>query len=233
MKKRLGPGIFGVLLALHLAAQINQIPWLLYASKALLVPALIFWLLHSTARNTDTIKLFALSALLFSWGGDVLLIFVRLNESFFLAGLCAFLIAQVFYLYTFRRIALGQRLPVRLLLLVPVTLFWTLLYYFLFPSLGDYRLPVFIYGTVITMMLFFALQLGFSPKYNRLIAGGAALFILSDMFLAWNKFRNPFTGADSLIMLSYGIAQYFICGGIIGFLHEQEFPESIEPAKKS
>jgi uncharacterized membrane protein YhhN len=231
MKDRSGPVLFGVLFALHLAALINHTAWLTYATKSLLMAALVFWLLRSTARSTDSLKLFALSALLFSWGGDVLLLFVPLDASFFMAGLCAFLIAHFFYLYCLWQIRKAQQIPFRPLLLLPVMLFGAAFCYLLWPHLGNFRIPVLIYGAILCLMLFSALQLGFSRKNNRLIAGGAALFVLSDSFLAWNKFHTPFSGADVLIMLSYGMAQYFLCAGIGGFIADPQDSPTANPNK--
>ncbi len=214
--------MFFCLLGLHLAAIINHIPWLGWATKPLLVPVLVFWLLQSTSGVTNPLKIHALSALLFSWAGDVLLIFVPISASFFLAGLTAFLIAQLFYLYCFLQLRKAQQLPFRFWLLIPVGIFCTAVLYLLTPWLGALKIPVMVYGTIISLMLFAALQLGFSPRRNRLIAGGAALFVFSDIMLAWNKFRAPVSGADVLIMLSYGIAQYYLCRGIIGNLNDLE-----------
>lgn len=216
--------MFFCLLGLHLAAIITHTEWLSHATKPLLVPALIFWLLQSSSRVTNPLKIHALSALLFSWGGDVLLIFVPISASFFLAGLSAFLIAHLFYLFCFLKLRKQLQLPLRLLLLIPVGLFCAAVLWLLTPWLGDLKIPVMVYGTAISLMLFAALQLGFSPTSNRLIAGGAGLFVFSDILLAWNKFRAPVSGAEVLIMLSYGIAQYYLCRGIIGILNEQEIP---------
>jgi uncharacterized membrane protein YhhN len=227
MKNRLGPAIYGVLLALHLAALITRNDWLAYATKALLMPALVFWLLQSTSQITNPIKIIALSALLFSWAGDLLLLFVvplgdSLGANFFLAGLGAFLIAHLFYIYCLFQLRKKLRLALRPALLVPVLLYGAIVFYLLTPHLGGYRIPVLLYGIIISIMLFNALQFGLNPKPNRLIAAGAILFVLSDTFLAWNKFRTPFSGAGILIMFSYGVAQYFLCEGIINLMQEEE-----------
>ena len=45
------------------------------------------------------------------------------------------------------------------------------------------------------------------PTFNAL---GAALFVLSDSLLAWNRFRNPFPAAQALIHATYFPAQWLI-----------------------
>jgi uncharacterized membrane protein YhhN len=42
---------------------------------------------------------------------------------------------------------------------------------------------------------------------------GALLFVISDSILAINKFYQPFEAAGVLIMLTYGLAQFFIVEG--------------------
>ena len=42
---------------------------------------------------------------------------------------------------------------------------------------------------------------------------GALLFVISDSLLAINKFYQPFSIADNLIMLTYGFAQFYIVTG--------------------
>lgn len=52
----------------------------------------------------------------------------------------------------------------------------------------------------------------------RTLATGAALFVLSDFVLAWNRFTNPIENAVMIIMVSYYSAQLLLfiglCGGV-------------------
>ena len=89
----------------------------------------------------------------------------------------------------------------------------------LFAHLGDMKIPVLIYGAVISIMLFIAMHFFFIKKPgSTLIVVGALLFITSDSLLAINKFYNSFTNAGMYIMLTYAFAQYYIVKGIIQYL---------------
>ncbi|HMC98781.1 MAG TPA: lysoplasmalogenase, partial [Ferruginibacter sp.] len=89
------------------------------------------------------------------------------------------------------------------------------LLYFLFPSLGKMELPVTVYAVVITTMLICSIH---AFRKTNSAAGsffilGALFFVLSDSLLAINKFYQPFSFAQVLIMLTYCAAQFFIVMG--------------------
>jgi uncharacterized membrane protein YhhN len=88
------------------------------------------------------------------------------------------------------------------------------------PTLGAMKWPVYIYALVITIMFNMALHMIFSKNKvaGRWMAIGATLFVTSDSILAINKFYHPFATAGVLIMLTYGLAQYFIVNGAIKYL---------------
>ena len=78
------------------------------------------------------------------------------------------------------------------------------------------KVPVVVYGAVISAMFFVALQLLFyKSKASRQIILGAVLFVISDSVLAFNKFYSSFNNAGLVIMLTYTFAQYFITKGIV------------------
>jgi uncharacterized membrane protein YhhN len=90
----------------------------------------------------------------------------------------------------------------------------------LLPYLGDMKLPVMIYGLVISYMLMMAMNMLFikNKKAGQWMVTGASLFVLSDSMLAINKFYQPFEAASVLIMLTYGLAQFFIVEGAIRYI---------------
>ena len=68
--------------------------------KAFLMPALIAAVYF---HPNFTSKKFLLGALIFSWIGDVVLMFQSLNPLFFIGGLIAFLIGHIIYIILFNR----------------------------------------------------------------------------------------------------------------------------------
>ncbi|HSX99482.1 MAG TPA: lysoplasmalogenase [Streptomyces sp.] len=152
------------------------------------------------------------AALLFGWGGDVLLLFDA--EPAFLAGMGSFALGHVCYLVLFGRFGKPGRLAYAagygLALVVAVASLW--------PGLpADLRLPVAGYSALLTTMAWAAARLG-------LVAGlGGALFVVSDMLIAtgvaaWPQPPRP----DLWIMLTYLAAQYLLVRGVLGSPGERQ-----------
>jgi uncharacterized membrane protein YhhN len=189
-------------------------------SKPLIIAGLFAWLLLSTPA-LSRLRNLALTALFFSWAGDVLLIFQHLKSIYFLLGLSSFLLAHIFYCIIFYKMRKQEKMHVQTVWLLPSVLFYGGIMFLLNNSLTDMLWPVRIYGLVITVMLFLALQLWRSrvPRAGQLIVAGAILFVLSDSLLAINKFYQPLPAAGICIMLTYGLAQWSLILGISRWLN--------------
>ncbi len=194
--------------------------------KPFLVPFLILYFTRETFYIKDISKKLIVLALVFSWLGDVLLIFESKNENFFILGLIAFLIAHIFYILFFEKIILAENLKKRYWLFLPVMVYYVVLISVLSPTLDDMKWPVRIYGIVISYMLIKALQAGWIK--NRMTAfyliTGAVLFVISDSILALNKFYMSFEYAGVLIMLTYGMAQLLIAVGAVRYINNISKP---------
>lgn len=149
------------------------------------------------------------AALLFGWGGDVLLLSGA--EPAFLAGMGSFAMGHVCYLVLFGKVGKSRKarqLPYGgvaygFALVAAVVSLW--------PGLpADLRLPVAGYSALLTVMAWAATRPG-------LVAGlGGALFVVSDMLIAtgvaeWPQPPRP----DLWIMLTYLAAQYLLVQGAL------------------
>lgn len=211
-----------LLLLVHLSSISEKLPWLGYASKPLLLLVLVGWFIQATYRNASQLRLFFLTALLFSWAGDVLLMFESLGADFFIAGVAAFMLAQLMFTFSLRNFLVLQRQSVNYLLLIPVLGFYSILMYYLYPRLGTFKIPVIIYAGVISTMLFFALQfVSLRHPARQMILAGAVMFVLSDSLLAMNKFYARFNFAEIYVMLTYGLAQWALTAGFIRILSNE------------
>jgi uncharacterized membrane protein YhhN len=146
--------------------------------------------------------------------------FQQNDQLFFLLGLSAFLIAHIFYVVFFHSVRVKEGVKGNLWLLVIVVIYYAVLITFLSPYLADMKLPVRIYGIVISFMFMLAMHMLF---IKNKIAGqwmmtGALLFVISDSVLAVNKFYQSFELAGVVIMLTYGLAQLFIVEGAIKYI---------------
>jgi uncharacterized membrane protein YhhN len=200
----------GDLLGVYLDNELLQ-----YIFKPLIVPVVGAYFLSETRRNSNQLKKWVLFALLFSWIGDILLMFDKKTEIYFLAGLGSFLIAHIFYVVFFNRVRINEKVRINYKLLGLVAMYYAGLITLLYGYLGDKRIPVLVYGIVISIMLMLAMHMLFirNRKAGGPMMTGALLFVISDSILAINKFYSPFEFAGLLIMATYGLAQLFISVG--------------------
>ncbi len=165
-------------------------------------------------------KKFLSGALIFSWIGDVVLMFQSLNPLFFMGGLTAFLIGHIIYIILFnkeKRQVLNKNSRFLRIGSLSIMLYLIVMLSLLLPHLGAMRLPVTVYALTISLMLWTAV-IGYteweSPA-NAWIMTGAILFVLSDSILAFNKFYQPIWLASFFIMVTYLAAQYAIVVGVL------------------
>lgn len=185
------------------------------ASKIALMPCLILYVLFEQKWRVATI-IFLLTALFFSWAGDIVLLFTLRNELYFMAGLAAFLLAHCAYIVTFRNY-MDKPNPGRLKIYyyLPVITYSILLFSLIYKGLNDMKVPVIVYTIVISAMAIAALS-----RYKKtdmysfiFVSIGAIFFIASDSLIALNKFHSTVPNASIYIMLTYIIAQYLIVTG--------------------
>lgn len=169
-------------------------------TKPLLIPLLM---LLYTYKN-KTINYLFLVGLIFSFLGDVFLLF---NWGF-LPGLGSFLTAHVLYVFCFKRMTKKQYY----ILLLPLILFLISLIGFLYPYLGEMKTPVIFYAIVISVMFYFA-----GTTKNKWLIIGALLFVISDSILSINIFYESSMIREMLVMITYIAAQYFLVTGMKQF----------------
>lgn len=188
-------------------------------AKPLLMPPLAIYFLSNTHDDDTGLKPWVLLALFFSWLGDILLLFQEKQSMFFLLGLSAFLLAHVGYIIYFHKIRLREGIRSNPWYLLLVVIYYVTLMLILSPFLGEMKLPVRIYGIVISFMFMLAMHVS---SVRRQLSGywilaGAFLFVASDSILAFNKFYMPLPSAGFLIMITYGLAQLFIVEGAVRY----------------
>ncbi|MGB3005417.1 MAG: lysoplasmalogenase [Chitinophagaceae bacterium] len=191
--------------------------------KPMLMPALIGYFLSQKGNITEGPGKWIVLALFFSLAGDVLLMFQEKKSIFFLLGLSAFLLAHIFYILFFHKIRIKEQVKSNPWFLLIVIVYYAGLMYWILPYLGDMKLPVRIYGIVISFMLMLAMHLFFIKNKNagKWMLAGAILFVISDSVLALNKFYQSFEWAGTVIMSTYGLAQLFITEGAIKYLRNK------------
>jgi uncharacterized membrane protein YhhN len=194
--------------------------WLYVISKPLIMTSLLFYYLVASdpAGRSRVLML----AMILSLAGDVLL----MKEAYFIGGLVSFLAAHILYIFAYRQhqheesenSLLGLQ---RVRLAFPIILAGTGLVVVLYPVLGELRIPVILYATVLALMAINALfrQGRTTTGSFWMVFGGAVLFMISDSILAINKFLAPIEHAGFFIMSTYILAQYLIVRGLLNHPH--------------
>ena len=164
-------------------------------AKPAVMVFLFLWLYATTGLQGSALW-FGLG-ILFSLAGDLLLM-VSLDR-YFLLGLAAFLAAHILYITGFRDAILslsGWSLILLVLIAINVSRLLRRIVGAMRANKNDALvLPVLIYGTVISVMLYAAMSTIYDPRWKTsaaLFASlGAILFVASDVLLAWMKFVSP------------------------------------------
>lgn len=212
--------LFATVLAGHIIGIQIQNQLVQFIFKPLILPVLIGYFNSQVKNITKGIAKWVLFALLFSLLGDVLLMFQEKKSIFFLLGLSAFLIAHVFYIIFFHNVRIKEKVKSNISPLLIVVVYYAGLIFWLYPHLADMKIPVLIYGIVISFMFMLSMHMLFinNKPAGKWMMIGALLFVISDSVLAINKFYQPFGAAGILIMLTYGLAQLFIVEGAIRYI---------------
>ncbi len=146
--------------------------------------------------------------------GDFLLGVHRLGplnaDKLFLCGLGAFLFGHLVYILMFSRFRLqnwGRYNAARELGVVAVVLTLAFVLAALRNSLGPLLIPVVVYALVLAAM---AISAMLAEMGTPLAGVGALCFVASDAMLAIAKFRGPFAGHESVVWITYYLAQMLI-----------------------
>ncbi|MCF6356163.1 MAG: lysoplasmalogenase [Draconibacterium sp.] len=222
MKKSLFHLLFLIIVVGDLVGELLQIKWIDYSFK----PFILIWiggyfLMHAKNIDTKVVRL-AMFAFIFSWFGDMLLMFSEIDFIYFMVGLVSFLIAQIFYIFLFlRTINISGKMPFlkkKPFWLIAYIAFGLIVYTVLYSHLDAVlRIAVFVYMVALLSMSAMALNRfgNGHPISFSLVFIGSLLFVLSDTMIALNKFLAPIPYEGILIMTTYISAQYLIMRGLL------------------
>lgn len=189
-----------------------------YIGKPMILPWIALYFLLNTPDAPH--RWLVLLAFLFSWIGDLLLMFSWKNELFFFAGVGGFFLSQIAFILSFGKYnllsgkGLIQRRP---LWLLPFLVCCTGIFLLIKPGLE---------GPMLYVVLIYAISIiGMSiAAFNRygltnisafwLAFSGSLLFIVSDSLLAYNKFITEINKGGLIVMITYIGAQYLIMLGL-------------------
>ena len=189
--------------------------------KSLIMPVLILFYIFNVDKKHKNAHVLMIIALFFSFLGDLFMHIYEKIEIFFVLGLSSFLLTHVLYIIIFFKIPKNYSIFKNKFYLIPFVIFEGIFITYLFKDLGELKIPVIIYSTIITVMVAAALNRfkNVNSKSFKLILIGALLFLFSDSCIAINVFKIEFLFADEIIMITYVIAQFLI---VSGYLKQQK-----------
>ena len=174
--------IYFFILLGDLVARLMQPNWQIaeYVFKPLLMISLGFYFINSAILRGIRANQFLLIAIIFSFFGDVFLMF----EGYFIQGLAAFLIAHVFYILAY--IPETSRFFSKKELLFPATIvliYGAILLGIVLPNVNSaLKIPISVYSlTILTMLLMALHRFGNVADVSfKYVIIGAAMFVISD-----------------------------------------------------
>ena len=222
MKKILFHILFVIIATGTILSNYTYNEWAMYLFKPLIMIWIgSYFLFHAKSIDREIVKL-ALTAFLFSWLGDIFLMFTGKGEVFFASGVFAFLVSQVFYIILFlKTINLSgkkpflRKQPYWLIAYIAYGLVFVILLYDNLDTI--LRVAIFIYiGAILSMSAMALNRLGNGhPMSFTLVFAGSLFFVFSDSVIAIDKFLHSFEHARAIILFTYILAQYLIMRGIL------------------
>lgn len=193
-----------------------------YSKPLILLGLIIYFYRISKPIASTLLARTIMAALIFSWIGDILLMW----QNLFAFGLGAFLMAHICYIIGFK---IAQKNPgeigkvnfVRSFLInLPFYILAAFVYYLIHSNLGSLKIPVIIYIIAIVSMVTTARERFGKVQMSSFwqVMFGATLFFLSDGILAVNRFYMEFPEAGILVMGFYAVGQLLIVMGIRSYI---------------
>jgi uncharacterized membrane protein YhhN len=222
MQKRVYTILYFIILLIDLIAIACKREVIVYIADPSLSVVLAVFFLSKTKSVAWPFRLLMFLALLFSFIGDIFLLFEEKGEVFFITGIAFFLLTHISYICFFLKIRYTNLpLPDCKWPFIFLTEAALLLFIFsMLPYLADMSIPVIIYAVFISFTLLTSIH-AFRLKEQSvgwLCISGAILFIASDTLEAIDHFYHTVPAGNLLITLTYGLAQWGLCAGGLWYL---------------
>ncbi len=190
-----------------------------YILKPLTMLFLFIFLFVNTSGLNGIALWFGIGILL-SMAGDI---FLMLPKEEFIAGLVAFLLAHLAYIIGFNQTIPPFNLPAIvwsvLLGIIAAQLHKQILMGLVKQGKGSLEKPILAYMAVIVIMLLSALITLSRPEWDTraaiTVSIGAALFVLSDAILVWNKFVQSIKNGRLMNIVAYHMGQIILIYGVV------------------
>jgi uncharacterized membrane protein YhhN len=191
-----------------------------FSTKPVLMPLLILFYVFGVIEGASITRVdwLIVVALLGGWAGDIFLM-QKNQEKWFLFGMIAFLLNQIFYIISFFLSIsnITSFNPSGFFLLGPVLLILLFMLPRFINKAGEMKMPVLVYLVAIVLMHISAiLRLAeFQGLPFILVYVGSISFIISDSTIAVDKWDKEVPNGRPIIMTTYILAQFYITLGVL------------------
>lgn len=200
----------------------DHLRWLHYITKPLATGLLLLMIIQTTPVVTRSYRLIIAIGMFFAIGGDI---FLMLPHDQFLAGLVCFLLTHCAYIVALANSGRHRPRPEILILFAGVvTVVIAGLWSFLPPGM---HVPVTIYAAALGLMAALAISRAVTLTRQdenwhsaRRAAIGAVLFVISDILLAYGRFRWAIPLNIVFVLSLYYAAQWFFATSVRGNSHD-------------
>jgi len=213
--------IFFIVAMIEIFAEYKDNKTLEYCTKPLLMPLLILFYIFGVFEATGAIARvdwLIVVALIGGCAGDILLM-LKDQDRWFLFGMVAFLINQIFYIISFFLSIpnIGTFNIWGLFLLGPAILMLIFMIPRFINKTEDMKIPVLVYLAAILLMHIAAILrlAAFEGLPFILVYVGSISFIFSDATIAVNKWDAEVKQGRLIIMTTYLMAQFYITLGML------------------
>ena len=212
--------IFFIIVIVEVFSEYKDNKKLEYCTKPLLMPLLILFYIFGVIEGASIARVdwLIVVALIGGCAGDIFLM-LKNQEKWFLFGMGAFLVNQIFYIISFflSITNITNFDTWGLFLLGPVILMLIFMIPRFINKTEDMKIPVLVYlGAILLMHVVAILRLAeFQGLPFILVYVGSISYIFSDATIAVNKWDTEVTHGRLIIMTTYIMAQLFITLGVL------------------
>ena len=212
--------IFFIIVIVEVFSEYKDNKKLEYCTKPLLMPLLILFYIFGVIEGASIARVdwLIVVALIGGCAGDIFLM-LKNQEKWFLFGMGAFLVNQIFYIISFL-LSISNITNFNtwgLFLLGPAILMLIFMVPRFINKTEDMKIPVLVYlGAILLMHIVAILRLAeFQGLPFILVYVGSISYIFSDATIAVNKWDTDVPNGRLIIMTTYIMAQFFITLGAL------------------
>jgi uncharacterized membrane protein YhhN len=237
--------VLAVVASIELYCEYYHLKEVMFFTKPLILPLIAVYFSTSNYKPDNKVLKWMLGAFLFSWFGDISLMLtpevpsdtelmgIPKSKYFFLAGLGSFLVAQLLFIFSYKKCVSSAASKTKPAWFAPFVIYWIIMMAIVLPPLSANTeksaaiIPVIVYATILISMAAFALlRFGRANQQSFILTFiGACIFVVSDSLIAINflALTTPMPQAGFLIMSTYIAAEFLIAQGILEHFRKTEF----------